>query len=64
LTLTGIATTDTIIKALEVVPPWNATSSGLIDRTSDVAISAADTITLASALSAGAQLVVYWFDKE
>lgn len=58
LTLTGIATTDTIVATLE----QDSTSGVLVNHAGTVTVTAASTIQ-SSAVTTGKNLVVVWFDK-
>lgn len=58
MTLTGIATTDTIVSVLE----QDSTSGVLVNHAGTVAVTAASTIQ-STAATTGKNLIVVWFDK-
>ncbi len=62
MTVSGIATTDTILCAWEV-PTAIASVTNLIDRTNATSISAANTVICTDGLSTTSLFMVLWFDK-
>ncbi len=62
MTISGLATTDTILSAWQI-PTDTPLATTLIDRTAATTIYAADTIRCADAMTTSSMLVVLWFDK-
>ncbi len=63
MTVSGIATTDTIIAAWEL-PTASPTSTTLLDRTASTKISAANAVTCNEGLDKASLFLVIWFNKE
>lgn len=63
ITLTGIATEDTIAFILGLDPDNETAAEQVLDFTADFAITAADTIKAATQATTGYDLVVVWYNK-
>lgn len=64
ITITGIATKDKIIAALEIQPP-TASSGDTVksDLTSEISITAANTVQCSTTDTTGNQVLVFWVVK-
>jgi hypothetical protein len=63
MTVSGIATTDTILSAWEA-PTAIASATNLIDRTAATSISAASTVICTDGMSSTSLFFVLWFNKD